>query len=190
MTDAIPAARFTLQSDALNEQGMFDPRYTCDIDNSSPELRWRDAPEGTRAFAVIFEAISLPGGAPLAMVDARERAVPAADAFAHWLVYNIPAAVLHLPAGIPPQDILPNGIRQGLNGLNKLGYTGPCPPKGGQARTYAIRVYALSDFVELPGRLNHQTLWQSIQPMILDRTEIVGRYKRVPQAQLDRERAG
>lgn len=36
--------RFEITTDAINEQGQFDPRYTCDLDNSSPELRW----EGSR----------------------------------------------------------------------------------------------------------------------------------------------
>ncbi len=183
-------AAFILLSDAIDEKNAIDPRYTCDIDNSSPELRWRDPPEGTQSFAVIVEAVAQPNAA-VAMVDSRERPVPIAPTgFAHWLVYNIPASVLHLPAGIPPQDVLPNGIRQGLNSLGKLGHTGPCPPRSQPARTYAYRVFALSITLELSSRLTQEKLWEQIQPHILAEAEIRGHYRRLPAAMVERDRAG
>src|SRR6185437_4406580 len=115
---------FELITDAILDNGSFDPRYTCDIDNSSPELRWRDPPEPVACFALIAEDLDHP------------------QKFAHWVVFNIPSTVRHLPAGIPPQEELPNGIKQGLNDWGKLGYAGPCPPTHSKPHRYAIRIYA------------------------------------------------
>ena len=97
--------RMGMTTDAVDERGFFDPRYTCDFDNSSPELRWVGVPPETKGFVLIAEDPDAPGGT-----------------FTHWVVYNIPAHVHHLPAGIPAQETLPNGIRQGVNSFGKLGY--------------------------------------------------------------------
>src|SRR5690348_5845703 len=116
--------KLVLNTDALDRNGFFDPRYTCDADNSSPELRWSVIP-GAAAYALLAEDVSLD------------------DPFAHWVVYRIPAAVHHLPAGIPNQERLPNGICQGINSLGKLGYAGPCPPSGDRPHRYIFRLYSL-----------------------------------------------
>jgi Raf kinase inhibitor-like YbhB/YbcL family protein len=150
-----------LYTDAVDSKGQFDPRYTCDIDNSSPELRWDDVPENTAAFVLIAEDLSTPGP------------------FAHWVVYNISGELRHLPAGIPPQDNLPNGIRQGLNSFGKLGYGGPCPPHGSAAHRYIFRVYALDSVPELPPRATRETVLAAIQNRILASAQIEGHYQRL-----------
>src|ERR1700761_1188540 len=127
-------ARFTLETDAIQDNGFFDPRYTCDIDNSSPELRWSNPPSGTVGYALIAEDLDHP------------------KQMAHWVIFNIPVVVQHLPAGIPPQESLPNGIRQGLNGWGKLGYSGPCPPQHSHPHSYVFRLYALSKLPEISHR--------------------------------------
>lgn len=155
-TDAIVQGR--------NGNGHFDPRYTCDFDNSSPELRWRDIPEGTAGFALVAEDPDAPKGL-----------------FTHWVVYNIPANLQHLPAGIPPQETLPNGIRQGLNSFGKLGYGGPCPPHGDQPHRYIFRLYALRALPDLPPRASRQQLLDAIQAIVIDTAEVMGRYQRTVQ---------
>ncbi|MBC7691454.1 MAG: YbhB/YbcL family Raf kinase inhibitor-like protein [Methylotenera sp.] len=153
-----------LTTDAIDEKGYIDPRYTCDIDNSSPELRWEDAPPETAGFAILAESmeISNDGG------------------FAHWVVYHIPKDVHHLPTGIPPQDSLPNGIRQGLNGFRKLGYTGPCPPKTAKAMRYRFKIFALRELIEPPPvRATREQILALITPLSLETSEVIGQYQRV-----------
>jgi Raf kinase inhibitor-like YbhB/YbcL family protein len=149
-----------LWTDAIDENGAFDARYTCDIDNSSPELRWSDPPERTAGFALIAEDIDAP------------------NSFAHWVVYAIPGTVTHLPTGIPPQDSLPNGIRQGLNGFGKLGYYGPCPPHGERAHRYRFRLFALRELPEFLPRLSRDALLDTIRGLIIETAELVGSYRR------------
>lgn len=150
-----------LTTDAIDAYGFFDPRYTCDFDNSSPELRWNDTPENVAGFAMIAEDPDAPGGL-----------------FTHWVVYNIPGNVRHLPAGVPPQEVLPNGIRQGINSFGKLGYGGPCPPIGHGAHRYLFRVYALSALPELPMRASREQVLQAIESITIDTAELMGRYQR------------
>lgn len=162
-------AEMTLSSDAILETraggpGYFDPRYTCDSDNSSPELRWSDPPADTQGFVVLLE-------------DASAEPSP----LAHWLIYNIPVGIRHLPAGIPPQETLPNGIRQGVNELGKLGYTGPCPPHRHHTHSYIFRVYALRTLPDIPPRANREQLMSAIGPLILAEASLEARYQRLAQ---------
>jgi len=156
--------RMTLSTDSINDNGSFDPRYTCDLDNSSPELHWDQFPENTAGFALTVEDSDSP-----------------VKNFTHWLIYNIPLSITHLPAGIPPQEALPNGILQGINSLGKLGYTGPCPPPGDRPHRYLFRVYALATLVTLPRRTDRDTLLEAIAPFVLSTGEIVGTYHRLAQ---------
>lgn len=150
-----------IYTDAISLDGFFDPRYTCDLDNSSPELRWQDPPPGTMQFALVAED---PDASP--------------DIFGHWVIYGIPPDIRHLPAGIPPQDSLPNGILQGLNGYGKLGYAGPCPPFDKQHR-YVFRLYALNEPVQLSSRATRLKLLEEILPHVIATAETTGYYQRI-----------
>lgn len=148
-------------TDALDRHGFIDPRYTCDLDNSSPEFRWDQAPEGTAAFVLLMHDPDAPS-----------------PPFYHWVVYRIPATLRHLPAGIPPQEQLPNGIRQGQNSFGKLGYAGPCPPRQSEGHRYIIELLALSLDIDLPPRLTGAGLLEAARPFLLGRAELIGRYRR------------
>lgn len=151
-------------TDAIGRDGTLDPRYTCDSDNSSPELRWNQTPSGIAGFALIAEDVDAPNGV-----------------FTHWIVYNIPASIHHLPAGIPPQDSLPNGIRQGINDFGRLGYSGPCPPIHDKPHRYYFRLLALSQLPELPRRIRRDELLNALSPYIMARSEIMAKYQRAIQ---------
>ena len=161
-----PRTDFKLLTDALDANGLFDPRYTSDSDNSSPELRWESPPEGTASFALLMEDLDAGGGE-----------------FTHWLVYRIPPTILHLPTGIPAQESLPNGIRQGINSLGKLGYAGPCPPVGSPPHRYRFRLYALREMPELASRLPRAQVGVALNGLILATAELTGRYRRLAQPQ-------
>lgn len=157
---------FELKTDALDPgTGIFDARYTCDSDNSSPEVRWSEPPEGTTTLALVMDDPDAPQGL-----------------FIHWVVYGIPPSVRHLPAGIPPQESLPNGIRQGLNSARKLGYFGPCPPAGDAPHRYRLTLYALHTPIELDSRMTGEELRRRMEGRILARAETTGRYGRARQA--------
>jgi len=60
--DTKTGGRVQLTSPAF-EQGAAIPRkHTCDADDVSPQLRWANAPSGTKAFALIADDPDAPGG--------------------------------------------------------------------------------------------------------------------------------
>jgi Raf kinase inhibitor-like YbhB/YbcL family protein len=148
-----------LFSDALDGHNDFDPRYTGDSDNSSPGLKWEDAPEQAQSFALVAEDPDAPQGL-----------------FTHWVIYQIPPKIHHLPAGIPPQESLPNGIRQGINSYGKLGYSGPNPSPGSAPHRYFFRLFALSWQPEIPARATREQLLEAIAPYVIASCDLIGRY--------------
>jgi Raf kinase inhibitor-like YbhB/YbcL family protein len=162
---------FDLRTDAIGANSFFDPRYTCDINNSSPELRWSEPPPETESYALIAEDLD---------VHVFELKGPR-EIFTHWLVYNIAPTIRHLPAGVPAQDILPNGIHQGINSAGKLGYLGPCPPVGDPPHRYCFRLFALNAKLEIAPKASRDQVEAAIRPHIIGTAEMVGRYRRLIQ---------
>lgn len=131
----------------------------CGGRNVSPALQWRNAPTGTRSFAItIFD----PDGAKgLGVV--------------HWVMYRIPASTTSLTAGGEP----PTGALMGLNVSGQAAYRGPCPPAGEIAHHYVVQIYALDLAPDsLPAGLTRDALHAAIKNHVLANTSIVMRFGR------------
>jgi Raf kinase inhibitor-like YbhB/YbcL family protein len=152
---------FILESPAFRDNGRIPEKYTCDGLDTSPPLRWRDQPPGTKSFAIIVEDPDAPGGI-----------------FTHWIVYNIPADVNQLDEGIEPAGELPGGIMQGLNDFGRIGYGGPCPPPGKPHR-YVFRIYALDTMLELGPAASKNELLKLMKGHILAEATLTGIYSRL-----------
>jgi phosphatidylethanolamine-binding protein (PEBP) family uncharacterized protein len=98
---------------------------TCDGARQPPAVSWKDAPEGTKSFAV-----SLWHTAP----DQEK---------SYWVVYNIPAKTTSLAAKAPQAGTL------GINDRRRAEYDPMCS-KGPGIKVYHITVYALSTTLTLP----------------------------------------
>jgi Raf kinase inhibitor-like YbhB/YbcL family protein len=155
---------FRVWSDSIDPLSRsIDPRYTCDLDNSSPEIRWENPPKDTLSLALVLRDPDASAGN-----------------FYHWMVYSIPSSLGHLPAGIPAQELLPNGVRQGLNSQGRLGYYGPCPPQGDPAHRYIFELYALSGFIDqLPKKPTPGQLLPEISRLSLGKAACEANYKRM-----------
>jgi len=148
-----------LTSKAFQEGGMIPRQYTCDGKDISPPLQWDKAPERTRSFALICDDPDAPMGT-----------------WVHWVIYNIPADARQLAEGVPPTERLPNGARQGKNDFRKIGYGGPCPPRG--THRYFFKVYALDVLLDLPSGATKAQLEKAMEGHILARGQLMGKYAR------------
>ena len=118
--------------------------FGCSGANISPELRWKNAPEGTKAFAINVLDVDAPTG----------------NGFWHWTVYNIPAASMGLPRGAGnSQASLPQPAFGGNTDFVDTGatkgngnYGGPCPPTGDKPHHYVFTIYAYGvDDIQVAG---------------------------------------
>jgi Raf kinase inhibitor-like YbhB/YbcL family protein len=129
---------FTLESGDLEGQLSIKQVYNgfgCKGENISPALAWKDAPKGTKSFAVTLYDPDAPTG----------------SGWWHWIVFNIPVAVTSFPAdaGDPGKGLMPKGAVQSMTSYGKGGFGGACPPVGAKPHRYVLTVYAL-DVAGLP----------------------------------------
>jgi Raf kinase inhibitor-like YbhB/YbcL family protein len=150
-----------LWSPAFDEGAMLPPRLTCDGAGVSPPLEWEDVPDGTQSFALVCEDPDAPSGL-----------------FIHWLLYNLSAGSRELEEGIPEDEVLSNGARQGTNSFGDIGYGGACPPKGDREHRYIFKFHALdTDLAVRPGA-NREELLTAMRNHVLGNTQLIGKYKR------------
>ena len=148
-----------ITSSAFNEGAMIPEKYTCDGPNISPPLKWSDAPEETKSFAIICEDPDAPSGI-----------------WVHWVLFNLPVNVKELPENIPAIGKLSNGAKQGKNDFGKIGYGGPCPPGG--THRYFFQVYALTKELDLEAGISKSELISAMEGNILSEGQIMGKYQR------------
>jgi len=151
---------FELTSSALKAKEKIPKEYTCDGSDISIPLSWNDVPERTKGFALIADD-----------PDAPRRT------WVHWVLYDIPADVRELSAGIGHEESLQNGAKQGKNDFGKVGYGGPCPP-GGPAHRYHFKLYALNEMTGLRPRATKQQLLDAMKGHVLGEAQLTGTYKR------------
>jgi Raf kinase inhibitor-like YbhB/YbcL family protein len=151
---------FELTSSALKAKEKIPKEYTCDGSDISIPLSWNDVPERTKGFALIADDPDAPRGT-----------------WVHWVLYDIPAEVRELSAGIGHEESLQNGAKQGKNDFGKVGYGGPCPP-GGPAHRYHFKLYALNEMTGLRPRATKQQLLDAMKGHVLGEAQLTGTYKR------------
>jgi Raf kinase inhibitor-like YbhB/YbcL family protein len=137
-------------------------KCTCDDADASPALAWATPPAGTQSFALIVVDRDAPLGT-----------------FVHWILYDLPADKRELPEGLPKQEQLADGSRQGQNDFDKAGYGGPCPP-GSSTHRYVFALYALDSKLNLPAGATRKQVENLLRGHILARGELTGRYHQQP----------
>jgi Raf kinase inhibitor-like YbhB/YbcL family protein len=129
------AAAFELSSSSLGpDGGTFPTKYVANImgcpgQNVSPALAWKDAPAGTKSFAITMYDPDAPTG----------------SGFWHWIAADIPPDVTALPEGAASAGGkgLPAGVVQARDDAGLSHYLGPCPPIGDKPHHYIITVFAV-----------------------------------------------
>jgi Raf kinase inhibitor-like YbhB/YbcL family protein len=138
--------------------------FGCQGGNVSPALAWRNAPAGTKSFALLVHDPDAPTG----------------SGWWHWIVYNIPASVSSLPAGAgdPAKKLMPAGVVQGRTDFGTAGYGGPCPPPGKPHRYYFM-LYALKvATLDLPADATAAYIGFNVNAQALAKAQLLGVYGR------------
>ncbi|MFK7970165.1 MAG: YbhB/YbcL family Raf kinase inhibitor-like protein [Bacteroidia bacterium] len=159
---------FTLSSEDLGGQATSTEEFNgfgCTGDNQSPQLSWKNAPEGTKSFAITMYDPDAPTG----------------SGWWHWLVFDIPANVNELisGAGNLSLNLAPDSCVQSITDYGTSGYGGPCPPQGHGLHQYIITVYALkTDKLGLNAETNPAVVGYYLWNNTLAKASIVTYYQR------------
>ncbi len=106
---------------------------------------------------------------------------PTGSGWWHWLVFDIPANTKKLMnnAGNISNQLIPVGAIQSMTDFGKVGFGGPCPPKGHGFHQYIITVYALKiDKLGLDAKANPALVGYYLNANTIEKATIVSYYKR------------
>jgi len=123
---------FELTSTAVMNDGMLPAMYRCASlfgdPGPSPPLAWTAGPAGTMSYTLILKDTSPAGTVGMGTF--------------HWVIKNIPMATMAFPDPIPVGAMPANvsGATQIMNGINDVGYRGPC----GGMNDYTFTLYAVN----------------------------------------------
>ena len=122
----------------------------------NPNLQISGVPTNTVSLALILDDVDAPGGS-----------------FIHWLLWNISPSSEEIP-----ENNVPNGSIQGINGFREVKYGGPCPPRGDNPHQYFFTLFSLSSEINLPEGSSITQIRQEMQDKIIKQTHIVGTFSR------------
>ncbi|OAJ94014.1 YbhB/YbcL family Raf kinase inhibitor-like protein [Vibrio bivalvicida] len=98
--------------------------WGCTGDNLSPQLSWKDIPEGTKSFAI----------------TAYDPDAPTESGFWHWIALDVPVKTTQLPRGV---NITELGGQEVSIDYGSAGFGGACPPVADGMHRYQFTVWAL-----------------------------------------------
>ena len=150
---AAQCSAFELASPDFKDGGQLPVMSSCDGSGTAPALAWSGAPAGTKSFTLACRDPDAPKGA-----------------FAHWIVYDIPATVAAMPQG----GQLPSGSRGLANDYGKQGFGPACPPSG--THHYIFTLYALS--AEKLSADSRSSFFDAVKRVQIGTATLTGLYKR------------
>ncbi len=137
--------------------------YSCDGQDISPEIDVGGVnPKISKSLAIIVNDPDAPGG----------------EGFIHWIAWNM-ELVRMIPEKMPKTPVVtfPLMAVQGKNSFGKIGYNGPCPPRG-QTHRYFFKVYGLDTELTLPAGASKDQLLRAMEGHVVQYGETYVTYGR------------
>jgi len=131
----------------------------CPGKNVSPQLKWSNAPAGTKSFAIVMYDIDGQWGAGVT----------------HWVAYNIAATTTELAEGDGTKGL---GSTGGPGPRNNPNYMAPGPPQGDGPHNYLITVMATALEPTLAAGLTRDQFLAAAKGKLLASATIAGLYAR------------
>jgi Raf kinase inhibitor-like YbhB/YbcL family protein len=164
ISSSMGGEKMELSSSAFNDGGKIPIKYAmrgAGGENISLPLAWKNAPEGTKSFA-------------LSMIDHH----PVANNWVHWLVIDIPPDASSLQEGASGKE-MPQGSMELRNSFGAIGYGGPQPPPGTGDHPYVVTLYALNvDKLDLDRSTDLSRFRNSLKGKVLGEAVLTGYYGR------------
>ncbi|MDD2357550.1 MAG: YbhB/YbcL family Raf kinase inhibitor-like protein [Thiovulaceae bacterium] len=159
------AGSFTLMSDIggqLSKKQEFNG-FGCSGENMSPALSWKDAPKGTKSFAITIYDPDAPTG----------------SGWWHWVVYNIPSTASSVSNNASAKGMLPKGSVESMTSFGMASFGGACPPKGDKAHRYIITLFALNvDKLDLGKNPSPELVGFNLNAHAIQKSSIISYYGR------------
>ena len=149
-TDDLPHL-LSISSSRFQEKGRLPLQHSCYRTNESPPLKWTNAPEGTKSFALFMTR------------DNKD------TPYVKWVLFNIAAGQHAVSRNLAKTGTLPDGSAQALSEHNNVGYTGPCEPKG--RFRYTFRLFALDTTLDVAGGAKKDDVLRAMRGHVLDADE-------------------
>jgi len=94
------------------------------------------------------------------------------------VAWNIPPTG-EIPEGLPKNGLVssPLTLIQGKNDFGRIGYNGPCPPRG-KPHHYHFKVYVLDTNLTLRAGATKEELENAMKGHVIQKGELVGLYER------------
>ena len=173
-------------------------------DNINPAITWKNAPDGTKSFAIICHDPDVPSSGE--DVNQESKTVPAdlprVD-FYHWVLVDIPSSINEIKEASDANGITAKGKPAGqkpygVTGINSYtdwfagdpdmagpygGYDGPCPPWNDSImHHYHFTVYALDvESLDLSGNFTGADALAAMKGHILAKDSHMGTYSLNPE---------
>ena len=127
--DLLPTTdSFTLTSSDVHDGRPLQDDQVASAGNTSPQLSWSGAPEGTRSY----------------VVTCFDPDAPTPSGFWHWVLVDLPADVTSLETGAAGAE-LPGDAFHCRNDGGEKGFLGAAPPPGDQVHRYFFVVHAVGE---------------------------------------------
>ena len=140
-----------LTSPAFANNSNIPSRFTCEGNDTNPELIVENIPTGTKSMALIVDDPDAP-----------------MKTWVHWVVYDM------APQNLIEENSIPG--KQGVNDFRRKNWGGPCPPSG--THRYFFKLYALDKILGLNEGIDKKALEKAMEGHVLAKAELIGLYKR------------